>query len=36
LILIPVAGAAGLLVRGDDAEIKPGMAFTVAVAEDLR
>jgi hypothetical protein len=34
LILIPVAGAAGLLVRGDDAEIKPGMAFTVAVAED--
>ena len=34
LILIPVAGAAGLLVRGDDAEIKPGMTFTVAVAED--
>lgn len=34
LILIPVAGAAGLLVRGEDAEIKPGMTFTVAVAED--
>ncbi len=34
LILIPVAGAAGLLVRGDDAEIKPGMTFTVAVAAD--
>ncbi|MFY9855196.1 MAG: chitobiase/beta-hexosaminidase C-terminal domain-containing protein [Terracidiphilus sp.] len=34
LILIPVAGAAGLLVRGDDAEIKPGMTFTAAVAED--
>jgi hypothetical protein len=34
LILIPVAGAAGLLVRGEDAEIQPGMTFTVAVAED--
>jgi hypothetical protein len=34
LILIPVAGAAGLLVRGEEAEIKPGMTFTAAVAED--
>ncbi len=34
LLLIPVVGAFSLLTRGDEAEIKPGMTFTVAVAAD--
>jgi hypothetical protein len=34
LIFIPYVGAASLLIRGDEAEIKPGMTFTVAVAAD--
>jgi hypothetical protein len=34
LILIPVAGATSLLLHGDQAEIKPGMTFTVAVTAD--
>lgn len=33
-VLIPVVGAASLLVKGDEAEIKPGMTFTAAVATD--
>lgn len=34
LILIPVVGASALLIRGLDAEIKPGMALTASVAID--
>jgi hypothetical protein len=34
LIFIPYVGAASLLIRGDEAEIKPGKTFTVAVAAD--
>jgi len=33
---IPAIGVFGLLVRGDEAEIKPGMTFTVAVAADTQ
>jgi len=34
IFLIPVVGPASLLIHGGEAEIKPGMTFTVAVAED--
>jgi hypothetical protein len=34
LMYIPVVGATSMLLRGDEAEIKPGMTFTVAVAAD--
>ncbi|HVU45767.1 MAG TPA: chitobiase/beta-hexosaminidase C-terminal domain-containing protein [Terracidiphilus sp.] len=33
-ILIPVVGASALLIRGTDAEIKPGMTLTASVAAD--
>jgi hypothetical protein len=34
LIFIPVVGASALLIRGLDAEIKPGMVLTASVAAD--
>lgn len=34
LMLIPVAGIASLAIRGDEAQIKPGMTLTAAVAKD--
>jgi hypothetical protein len=34
MIFIPVFGASALLIRGEDAEIKPGMALTASVAAD--
>lgn len=34
LIFIPVVGPAALLVRGDEAEITPGMTLTASVAAD--
>jgi hypothetical protein len=34
LIFIPVVGASALLIRGLDAEIKPGMELTASVAKD--
>lgn len=33
-ILIPVVGASALFIRGQDAEIKPGMTLTASVAAD--
>jgi hypothetical protein len=36
LILIPAAGAAALAIRGEDAQIQPGMTFTAAVAKDTQ
>lgn len=34
LLLIPVVGVAALATRGDEAQIKPGMSLTAAVAAD--
>ena len=34
LLLIPIAGIASLAIRGDEAEIKPGMTLTAIVAKD--
>jgi hypothetical protein len=34
LLLVPVAAIVSLTARGDEAQIKPGMEFTVAVAKD--
>jgi hypothetical protein len=34
MIFIPVVGASALLIRGQDAEIKPGMVLTASVAKD--
>jgi hypothetical protein len=36
LLLVPVAAISSLTVRGDEAQIKPGMTFTAAVAKDTR
>jgi hypothetical protein len=33
-LIVPIAGLASLAIHGYDAEIKPGMTFTVAVAAD--
>jgi hypothetical protein len=35
LLLIPVAGIASLAIRGDEAQIKPGMMLTAVVAKDM-